>query len=88
MQVGSMVMALAGKEKGQTFIVVRLDDRFAYLADGKRLKADKPKKKSLKHIKFHGKELTLTENELLEEKVNAKIRKFLKRSEHVEGRCN
>ncbi len=84
MQIGSKVLVRAGKEKGQFCVVVRFDEKFVYLADGERLKAVKPKKKSLKHIsQCNGQELTLTENELKEEKVNAKIRKFLKRSEHV-----
>ena len=88
MEIGSKVRALAGKEKDQKFVVVRSEQGFVYLADGDRLKANKPKKKSLKHVKREGEKLTLTEGELLEERVNAKIRKFLKRSEHVEGRCN
>lgn len=86
MKVGNIVQALAGKEKGQIFVVVRLDDKYAYLSNGKRLKKDKPKKKSLKHVKLYDEE-ALTEESLDEknEKVNALIRKFLskKRSEHV-----
>ena len=86
MKVGNVVTALAGKEKGQIFVIVRIDDKYAYLSNGKRLKYDKPKKKSLKHIKLYDEE-ALTEDALSEkdEKVNAFIRKFLskKRSEHV-----
>ena len=67
-------------------MIVRLDDKYAYLSNGKRLKYDKPKKKSLKHVKLYDEE-ALTEEALSEkdEKVNALIRKFLskKRSEHV-----
>ena len=86
MKVGNVVTALAGKEKGQIFVIVRINDKYAYLSNGKRLKYDKPKKKSLKHIKLYDEE-ALTEDALSEkdEKVNAFIRKFLskKRSEHV-----
>ena len=86
MKVGNVVVALAGKEKGQIFVIVRLDDKYAYLSNGKRLKTDKPKKKSLKHIKLYDEE-ALTEEALYDknERVNALIRKFLskKRSEHV-----
>lgn len=86
MRIGNIVTALAGKEKGQIFVIVSLDDKYAYLSNGKRLKKDKPKKKSLKHIKLYDNE-ALTEEALSEkdEKVNALIRKFLskKRSEHV-----
>lgn len=79
MQIGSLVTALAGKESGKQFVVVRYDEKYVYLADGKRLKAEKPKKKSLKHISVReDRAMTLTESELAEERVNAKIRKFLK----------
>ncbi|MBQ8444025.1 MAG: KOW domain-containing RNA-binding protein [Clostridia bacterium] len=78
MEKGCVVEALAGKEKGQIFVVINLDDKYAYLSDGKRLKASKPKRKSFKHIKFKHSSL-LSEAELLDtnERVNAKIRKIL-----------
>lgn len=86
MKIGNVVLATAGKEKGQIFIVVSFDDKYAYLSDGKRLKATKPKKKSFKHIKKYS-NLSLSESEVLDknERVNALIRKFLSkiRSEHV-----
>lgn len=86
MKIGNVVTALAGKEKGQIFVIVRLDDKYAYLSNGKRLKRDKPKKKSLKHIKLYDEE-ALTEEVLADknQRVDALIRKFLskKRSEHV-----
>lgn len=86
MKIGSVVLATAGKEKGQLFVIVNLDDKYAYLSDGKRLKTKNPKKKSLKHIKIFGNEV-LRESDVLDqnERVNALIRKFLSkiRSEHV-----
>lgn len=84
MESGMIVIASAGKEKGERLVVVRCDEKFVYLADGKRLKAQKPKKKSLKHVKACGKErLILDAEELRQERVNAKLREFLKRSKHV-----
>ena len=84
--LGNVVKAIAGKEKEQLFVIVALDDKYAYLSDGKRLKASKPKKKSFKHIKKFSSQ-SLSENEVLDknERVNALIRKFLTklRSEHV-----
>ena len=78
MEKGCVVKATAGKENGQIFVVVNLDDKYAYLSDGKRLKASKPKKKSFKHIKLLGSNF-LSEAELLDqnERINAKIRKIL-----------
>lgn len=78
MEKGSVVLVEAGKEKGQLLIVVNLDDKYAYLSDGKRLKASKPKRKSFKHIKLF-KSQSLSEADLLDqnERINAKIRKIL-----------
>lgn len=81
--IGREVIALAGKERGQKFVIVNLDDKFVYLADGKRLKANKSKRKSPKHIELLEDRLKLQTSELKEERVNAKIRKFLKRSKNV-----
>ncbi|MBE7073554.1 MAG: hypothetical protein E7379_00415 [Clostridiales bacterium] len=78
MEKGCVVKALAGKEKGQIFVLINLDDKYAYLSDGKRLKASKPKRKSFKHIKVFCSRV-LSEAELIDqnERVNAKIRKIL-----------
>lgn len=85
-KIGNVVIATAGKEKGQLLVIVALDDKYAYLSDGKRLKASKPKRKSFKHIKLFDTQ-SLSESEVLDTnaRVNALIRKFLTkiRSEHV-----
>ncbi len=86
MEIGNIVIALAGKEKGQIYVIVEKEDNFVYLADGKRLVASKPKKKSLKHVRQFGSD-KLTREELRDKnpRINAKIRKFLseKRREYV-----
>ena len=80
MKIGSVVLATAGKEKGQKFIVVRIVDGFAFLADGKRLSAFKPKKKSFKHLVVI-EEDGLAQEQALDQnqRVNATIRKYLKK---------
>lgn len=86
MKKGEVVEAKAGKEKGKLFVIVNLDDKYAYLSDGKRLKITKPKRKSFKHIQVFGSQ-SLSEADVLDlnDRTNAKIRKFLSkiRSEHV-----
>ena len=47
---GTVVWALAGREKGRCFVAAASDGGFVYLADGKERKLSKPKKKSMKHI--------------------------------------
>ena len=85
-KIGNVVEATAGKEKGGLFVVVGLNDKYAYLSDGKRLKTKKPKKKSFKHIKLFGSQ-SLSEAVVLDEneRANCAVRKFLSklRSENV-----
>lgn len=38
MEKGNVVLALAGKEKGQIFIVLKVESGRAFIVDGKRLK--------------------------------------------------
>ena len=82
---GDVVVAIAGKEKNQIFVVKEVDSNYCYLIDGDRLKLTKPKKKSLKHVQKASKigfdvEKLKTE----QDNVNAAIRKFLKeRSQYV-----
>lgn len=47
---GSIVTALAGRDKGSLFVAVGVSDGFVYLANGKTRKCQSPKKKSIKHI--------------------------------------
>ena len=76
---GNVVRAIAGKEKGDVFVVLAVDEKFCFLVDGKRLKLSKPKKKSLKHVQKASKiEFETEKLKSGQEKVNAEIRKFLK----------
>ena len=80
MEKGFVVKAIAGKEKNQVFVVVEVNDKFVFIADGKRLRVNKPKKKSVKHIqKVSTKKFSEDELLVKDEKVNASIRKFLKK---------
>lgn len=47
---GSIVRAKAGRDKGNYFVVLSIDDTYAYIADGKTRKVEKPKKKKLIHL--------------------------------------
>ena len=49
-KTGSVVRALAGREKDRYFVAVDVHDGFVYLADGKERKIGSPKKKNIKHI--------------------------------------
>ena len=41
-----------GRDKGEYFIVVGIEDNYVYLVDGAIRKIDRPKKKKIKHIKY------------------------------------
>lgn len=49
---GMVVKSTAGKECGGLYVVTELSDKFALIADGRKRKLAKPKKKSLKHLRF------------------------------------
>lgn len=87
---GDVVVATAGKEKNQIFVVLKCDTNFCWLVDGKRLKLTKPKKKSLKHVQKASKiGFDVEKLKSGQENVNAGIRNFLKeRSLYVQGRCD
>ena len=50
MQPGMTVQAKAGRDKGRFFLVIRVENGFAYIADGKTRTIEKPKKKKLIHL--------------------------------------
>ncbi len=70
-KVGSIVRSIAGHDKGSLLLVVALDNGYAYVADGKLRKIEKPKKKKLKHLQGS---CSLTDKEFSE---NYQIREIL-----------
>lgn len=49
---GSIVRSIAGRDKGDLFIVLAREGDFVYLANGELRKVDRPKKKKLKHLQM------------------------------------
>jgi len=47
-----IVLSLAGHDRDQYFFVADTDGVWAWLADGKGRKLEKPKRKKLKHVRF------------------------------------
>ena len=54
-QIADIVLSLNGRDAGKRFLVLWTGDGYSILADGKRRKIDKPKKKNNKHIMPEGK---------------------------------
>jgi ribosomal protein L14E/L6E/L27E len=52
-KTGDIALALAGRDKGRLFAVIALEDEnYALIADGRSRRADKPKRKKIKHLKL------------------------------------
>lgn len=47
---GSIVRAKAGRDKNNFFVVLNTDGTYADIADGKRRKVEKPKRKKIIHL--------------------------------------
>ena len=68
--VGTVVKAKAGRDKDGFFVVVKIDEGFAYICDGKRRRIENPKKKNVIHL-----HATNTVADSMD--TNRKIRQFL-----------
>ena len=69
--LGQIVLSKAGKDSGSFYVIVSEEDDFAYIADGKLRKVERPKKKNPLHL-----QKTLTTVELAEI-TNKKLRSAL-----------
>ncbi|MCD7778778.1 MAG: KOW domain-containing RNA-binding protein [Clostridiales bacterium] len=48
--IGQMVYSKNGRDKGEAFIIVGIEGDYLLLADGKRRKLEKPKRKKMIHV--------------------------------------
>lgn len=76
--VGDMVISHMGHDKGELFIVIDASEGYVTICDGKTRKADKKKKKKIKHIKPTGLRTDLLNN-IPQYAVDANIRREIKR---------
>lgn len=51
---GDVVVCLAGRDSGKTFLIIEIVGKRAKLVDGKKRKVKTPKLKNLKHIQRQG----------------------------------
>ena len=51
-QKSDIVLSLAGRDRGGRFVVVDTTEGFAWLADGKGRRIEKPKQKTLRHLRY------------------------------------
>lgn len=53
-QSGQVVYSKSGHDKGDTLMVLFVEGAYVYLADGKRRKIEKPKRKKMIHVQTTG----------------------------------
>ena len=47
---GDLVVSTAGRDKEKSFLVISVNDKIAYVVDGRERKTVNPKKKNVKHL--------------------------------------
>lgn len=68
---GTIVKAIAGRDKDDFFVIVEKAQEYALIANGKSRKIEKPKRKNIKHLR------TTKSLIALDDLTNKKLRKFL-----------
>lgn len=82
--VGSVVLALSGRDSGGLFVVLSADGNgFLYYANGKDRTVEKPKKKKQKHVRVLGKSPIMDISAV----TNKQLRKALSAFKAGEGAC-
>ena len=49
-EIGMLAKSKAGHDKGHVYVILKTDETYVYLVDGKIRTMDKPKKKKKKHV--------------------------------------
>ena len=75
---GDLVISLCGHDKGDLFIVLSLQGEYVTICDGKRRKAEKNKRKKIKHIQPTGLNTDLIDS-VPTHSVDAAVRREIKR---------
>lgn len=58
---GTIVKSLKGHDSGEYYVVVKTDEKFVYVANGKTKKLAAPKRKNLKHLCVEDGRLNISE---------------------------
>lgn len=79
-EIGMLATSKAGHDKGQIYIILSLDDTYAYLADGSIRTVSQMKKKKKKHIQIIGKQYDVTAVD------DVAVKRILKEYKEKEGK--
>lgn len=72
---GLIVRSKAGHDKGEFFVVIELNEEYAFIADGKTRKLNKLKKKNQKHLFLTNCEVKIDKT-TTDKKIKTAIRNF------------
>ena len=75
LSVGAVVMATAGREKNEVFLILQEDKEFVSIVNGATRTIENPKKKNKKHLHLLCKSNTSQLN--MKEMSNAQVKNFL-----------
>ena len=54
MDIANIVVSLAGRDKGKLFVILKIENGYALIADGRSRRIVKTKRPKLKHLRFVG----------------------------------
>ncbi len=76
---GCLVRSRSGRDAHEIFFCIDEDERFAYIADGKNRRVDRPKKKNKKHLALMNRTAdALVREEISKAPDDIKIRKLIR----------
>jgi len=89
-QIGQIVFSKCGRDKGKAFIVIRIEEEYVHLVDGKSRTLENPKKKKHKHTQrtktvVEWIKQKLIEDALMDHEIKKVIQKYLKDASIREG---
>ncbi|MBS6310567.1 MAG: KOW domain-containing RNA-binding protein [Firmicutes bacterium] len=75
----NIVKSTAGRDEGDLFFVLDIQEEFLLLADGKRRRVENPKRKKCKHVAFVGESHSVVAEKIRssEKITNSELRKAL-----------
>ena len=75
----NIVKSTAGRDEGDLFFVMDIQEEFLLLADGKRRRVENPKRKKCKHVAFVGESHSVVAEKIRssEKITNSELRKAL-----------
>lgn len=68
-EIGMLSVSRAGHDIGNVYVIIKADNEYVYLVDGKIRTLDRPKKKNIKHIQI----IKKTDEDLLDKIKSSKV---------------